>query len=264
MNRRQFLALLPATTLAQSALALEPKAKRHIVSIGFDDGFKKSSIRTAEIYEKHKLPACLNVIAAGDQPDFVAPDKYQAGIPKGDFALWNELKRRGHEVMPHGYRHENLRQLPLDKAQDSVRRCLDIFSTKLDGFDAKQAIFNCPYNASTPELDAWLPSQVRAFRAGRGWINTWPHRGQTKLTTIGFGPGDAETTLDRAIDNLLAQETGWLVYTAHGLEDEGWGPIRADYLDRLLGRLLSIDCVDILPTGRALAKYAATGQSPAG
>jgi hypothetical protein len=34
--------------------------KRHIVTLSFDDGFRKSSIKTAEIYEKHNLSACIN------------------------------------------------------------------------------------------------------------------------------------------------------------------------------------------------------------
>lgn len=67
---------------------------------------------------------------------------------------------------------------------------------------------------------------------------------------------NCEPFLDRQIEQLLARESGWLVYTAHGLEDEGWGPMRASYLDRLLARLVSIPSVEILPAGRALAKYA--------
>ena len=42
----------------------------------------------------------------------------------------------------------------------------------------------------------------------------------------------------------------------HGLDDEGWGPIRSSYLQRLLERLLALETVEILPAGRALAKYA--------
>ena len=38
--------------------------------------------------------------------------------------------------------------------------------------------------------------------------------------------------------------------------DEGWGPIRATYLEGLLERLLAIDTVEILPAGRVLARYA--------
>jgi len=38
-----------------------------------------------------------------------------------------------------------------------------------------------------------------------------------KLTTTGFGPGNCEAFLDRQIETLLAKESGWLVYTAHGL-----------------------------------------------
>lgn len=151
--------------------------------------------------------------------------------------------------MPHSYKHANLRQLPLAEAQDLILRCLDVFSKELKKSDAKKAVYNFAYNASTPELEAWLPTQVRAFRTGGGAINPLPHKGQTKLTCTSFGPGNCEQGIDRQIEMLLAQETGWLIFNTHGLDDEGWGPIRATYLDRLLGRLLTIESVDVLPAG---------------
>ena len=55
-----------------------------------------------------------------------------------------------------------------------------------------------------------------------------------------------------ALEKLLAQPRGWLVYNLHGLDEEGWGPISPAYLERLLGRLRAIESVRILPTGRAL------------
>jgi peptidoglycan/xylan/chitin deacetylase (PgdA/CDA1 family) len=229
-----------------------PSKKAHLVTLSFDDGFKKSFTRIAEIYEKHRLSACMNVVAAG-----LPEDAYIKNSPLGDFALWNELRQRGHEIMPHGYRHENLAQLPLDQAQELVRRCLGVFSEKLNGFGPKQAVFNFPYNASTPELERWLPTEVRAFRTGGNAINLCPHPGQAKLTCTSSGPGNCEAAIDREITGLLARESGWLIFNTHGLDEEGWGPIRASYLERLLERLLAVDTVDILPAGRALAKYAA-------
>lgn len=253
LTRRRFLgvaASAAAGAQAHAAVAEQPRSKRHLVTLSFDDGFRKSFVRTAEIYEKHGLSACLNVVAAG-LPD----DKYIRESPLGDFALWNELKARGHEIMPHGYRHENLRQAPFDQAKELIRRCLDVFAEKLEGFDPKQAVFNFPYNASTPELERWLPSQVRAFRTGGGAVNPFPRAGQVKLTCTSFGPGNAEAAVDREVERLLAMESGWLVFNTHGLDGEGWGPIRATYLDRLLQRLLAIDTVEILPAGRALEKF---------
>ena len=49
---------------------------------------------------EYKLSACLNVMATGHKKDYQAPGKYIGGSDRGDFALWNELKARGHEVMP--------------------------------------------------------------------------------------------------------------------------------------------------------------------
>jgi peptidoglycan/xylan/chitin deacetylase (PgdA/CDA1 family) len=246
-------AVAAPSPVARGQLAASRKA--HIVTLSFDDGFRKSFTRTAEIYEKFGLSACLNVVAAGvPAPQYV--NEYTKNAPWGDFDLWNELKRRGHEVMPHGYRHENLEKLSFEEGQELTRRCLGEFSDKLAGFDPKQAVFNFPYNASTPELERWLPARVRAFRTGGAAINPWPHKAQVKLTCKSFGPANAEAAIDREIENLLARETGWLIFNTHGLDSEGWGPIRAAYLERLLERLLAIETVEILPAGRALSTYA--------
>ena len=238
--------------MSRAAEEAGPWRKPHLVTLSFDDGFKKSFARIAESYEKHRLSACLNVVAAG-----LPGDAYIKSSPLGDFAFWNELKRRGHEIMPHGYRHENLQKLPLAEAQELVRRCLGVFSEKLDSFDSRQAIFNFPYNASTPELERWLPTQVRAFRTGGAAINPRPHKGQVKLTCTSFGPENCEAAIDREVEKLLARESGWLIFNTHGLDEEGWGPIRDSYLERLLERLLAHDTVELLPAGRALTKYAA-------
>jgi len=82
-----------------------------------------------------------------------------------------------------------------------------------------------------------------------------PYKGQMKLTCTSFGPGNCEAAIDREIERLLAKDSGWLIFSTHGLGDEGWGPIRASYLERLLERLLAVESVEILPTGKALAKY---------
>ncbi len=257
-SRRSFLKHLGACSVAiyagnrlSGGEALTGK-KRHIVTLSFDDGFKKSFTTTAKIYEKRKLSACLNVVAASSPPD-----AYIKASPLGDFGLWNELKQRGHEIMPHGYEHENLQKLPLAEAQDLVRRCLGVFSEKLKGFERKEAVFNFPYNASTPELEGWLATQVRAFRTGGTAVQPLPQRALVKLTCTSFGPGNCEVAIDREIERLLVRDSGWLIFNTHGLDEEGWGPIRASYLERLLDRLLGIETVQILPAGRALAQAGA-------
>jgi len=237
--------------------------QRHIVTLSFDDGFRKSFTKIAEIYEKYKLSACLNVIATGHRQDFQPPGEYIAGSPRGDFVLWNELKQRGHEVMPHTYRHANLQKMPFVEATDLIRRCLDVFAEHLKDFDPKKAVYNFAYNASTPKLEKWLADRVRAFRTGGQAINPWPHPKQVKLTCTSFGPGNCEKAIDREIDKLLAQKTGWLIFNTHGLDEEGWGPIRATYLDRLLDRLMNMDSVAVLPAAGALAKYVDSQQPDA-
>jgi hypothetical protein len=45
---------------------------------------------------------------------------------------------------------------------------------------------------------------------------------------------------------------GWLCYNAHGLDDEGCGPLSATTLERLLARLVERDDARVLPVGAAL------------
>jgi peptidoglycan/xylan/chitin deacetylase (PgdA/CDA1 family) len=226
--------------------------KRHIVTLSFDDGFLKSSLKTAEIYEKYDLSACINVIATAHIEDFEFPNEYHKW-PVGDFGVWNELHQRGHEIMPHGYIHANLEQMPFEKAKDLVLKCLDVFSMDLKGFEPQKSVFNFPYNASTPKLEEWLSSQVRAFRTGGNAFNPLPNKEVCKLTCTSYGPENIDDDLKSKIDDLLSRPSGWLIYNTHGLDKEGWGPLSSDYLDDLLKQLTSLDSVAVLPTGQALS-----------
>ena len=163
----------------------------HIISLSFDDGFEKSNLKIVELYEKFGLSACFNVLAFEEVDGETVDDPYHHW-PKGDFKLWNELQARGHEIMPHGLIHHNLAKMPLENAQRSITRCLEIFSQELQGFQAHEAIYNFAYNASTPELEAWLPGVVKAFRTGGDAINPLPHAGQVRLTTSAYGPENSE------------------------------------------------------------------------
>ena len=258
MKRKDFLKL--SGGLAMAAAAAESSAqegnKLHLVTLSFDDGFKKSFIRTAEIYELFGLSGCFNVPAAGNRPASPIVDDYVSPGQLGDFALWNELQARGHEIMPHGHHHEHLNRLPFEEAKKLTDSCLEIFAAELKGWEAKRAVFNFPYNDATPELEAWLPSRVRAYRCHGKMINPLPHPDMTKIGTGGFGPGNAEEDLDKTIAELLSGASGWLVYNVHGLDEEGWGPIRATYLEKLLARLRRIESVRIVPAARALAQCA--------
>lgn len=215
------------------------------LTLTWDDGFSASMLKLAAIYEKFGLRAEINVLA---RPH----DTSEAWLasPMGDFGLWNELQARGHVIQPHGVDHTNKAQIPLADAQARILRCLDIFSAELDGFDARRTIFNFPYNASTPEIEAWLPSVVRAFRTGHTALNPLPGPGTTKITTSGWA--DAEPWLHTCVQQLVDAPEGWLVYNAHGLDGEGWGPIRSTVLERVLAGVLERGDIHILPAGEVL------------
>jgi peptidoglycan/xylan/chitin deacetylase (PgdA/CDA1 family) len=220
----------------------------HVVTLSFDDGFARSSRRTAELFERHGLVAELNVLAT-ESPG----DEWHRRWPKGDFELWNELSARGHRVMPHGYRHADKAALPLPEAQRLIEACLDVFESELAGFVASEASFAFPYNRSTPALEAWLGGRVRAFRTGGEAVMPLPEPERRRVTCASFGPERCDEHLVRTVDAFLAGPPGWLCYNLHGLDDEGWGPVGVETLDRLLGRLVA-GGVAVLPVTDALAQ----------
>src|SRR5438093_9066025 len=112
------------------------------IGILFDDGFARSSVTTAALFEEFGLRATFAVLA---NPSGFAPQ-----FQLGDFALWNELKSRGHVIHPHGYTHANLRSMSYADAIDELERCLSTFSEKLRGFDAQRALYCFAYNCGTP------------------------------------------------------------------------------------------------------------------
>ncbi len=223
-----------------------------LVSFTFDDGFENSSIATAEIFESFGLRTCFNVIATGH----VAGSKDPTHSPKmAGFDVWNDLQRRGHEVQPHGYHHANKAKLPLHEAQDLINRCMAIFDQQLVGFDRKKSVFAPPYGASTPQLNEWLFTQVRAVRVGDykdGGINPLPTR-ETKLTTtVSAGPDCCDDAVLAGVERILALQTGWFIWGGHGLDGEGWGAMTGDCLKRVLERLTKLPDVKLLPVGEAL------------
>jgi peptidoglycan/xylan/chitin deacetylase (PgdA/CDA1 family) len=257
LTRRQVLKIFGIGVASTFFPVCTESKKTHIITLSFDDGFLKSSLKTVEIYEKYGLSACINVIATAHLKTFKLPNEYHKWAV-GDFGIWNELQERGHEIMPHGYMHQNLSQISFEKAKDLIMRCLDFFSKELKGFEPANSVFNFPYNASTPELEDWLPTQVKGFRTGGEAINALPHKDQVKLTCTSFGPENIDKDLKQKIDELFSRPSGWLIYNAHGLDDEGWGPMSSIFLDDLLKQLTSIDSVSVLPSGRALLNSVST------
>lgn len=262
MNRRNFIKSSIATasglSLSSLGVASDPQ-KTHAISLSFDDGFKKSFYRIAEIHENYGLQACLNVIATGHLKTFKAETKWIPQKLLGDFNDWNKLKERGHEIMPHTWEHLNLTEIPIEKAKENIVKCLDYFEEHLSEYTSEGAVYNFAYNASTTELEDFAMSKVAAVRTG-GWlvlknskVNAFPVAElPLRLGCWGHGPDFCDDYVEMEINEFLSGKGGWLILNLHGLDEEGWGPVSTSYLDNLLKRLIKIDYLTIQPTGEII------------
>ena len=263
MDRRDFIKLSAVSGAAVAFVNFTTGGlKTHILTLSFDDGFKKSFYWTAEIHEEYGLKACLNIIASAHFGKNMGPEEYHSDTV-GNFDDWNLLKKRGHEIMPHTWAHNNLTEMPFSQATELIDKCLDYFEEHLEGFKALESVFNFSYNASTPELEDYVLSKVWALRTG-GWnilgdkmANPFPDKnGPLRLGCWSFGPDNADEWVETEVNRFLQSEGGWLILNLHGLDDEGWGPVSTSYLDTLLKRLVKIEHLDVVPTGEVLKKYA--------
>lgn len=252
MDRRIFL---KSSALGFAALgfgSIASTEKTHMITLSFDDGFKKSFYKVADLYEEHGWSACFNVIASGHFPDFQQVDDWILPELLGNFDDWNTLKSRGHEVMPHSWKHLNLARQPLEEAKEWIMKCLDYFSANLDGYRNEEAVFNFPFNASTPALEAFTLSQVLAIRS-REPAHTAPENANLfRKGCRTFGPKNIDQWVKKQVNQFLNTDGGWLILNVHGLDTEGWGPMSTSFLRKLLKRLAKIENLEVLPTGYVL------------
>jgi len=212
---------------------LNPKTR---VALIFDDGFVKSTLATAALFEEFGLRAAFAVLAnpAGFAPRFTV----------GDFGLWNELKSRGHIIHPHGFTHANLESMSYPDATDEMKRALAVFNEKLHGFDAAQAVWCFAYNRATPALSAWLLARLGAARVGGSGMLTKSEVESRIWHSTTFGPEDPGTDLMDHLTRARNERPAALVYCLHGLDGEAWGAIAKDRLRRALEVITTDDTLE--------------------
>ncbi len=256
MNRRTFIKTTAVSSITFGISGFTGMDKTHILTLSFDDGFKNSFYKIADIYESHGLSACFNVIASGHMAGFKAVGKWILPELMGNFDDWNTLKSRGHEVMPHSWQHLNLTEQPMKEAKALIDRCLDYFEANLDGYKSSEAVFNFPFNASTPELEAFAMSKTLAIRShGDSAVGEIPKPQRSfRKGCWSKGPENIDNWVEEQVNNFLSSSGGWLILNTHGLDHEGWGPMSTGYLEGLIARLVKIEKLEIMPTAAVLKR----------
>jgi hypothetical protein len=209
------------------------------VGIIFDDGFARSTLKTAEIFEQFQLPAVFAVLAD--------PTGFVKGPGCGDWTMWNELQRRGHIIHPHGQTHVKLTDISPAAAIDSVSTCLQSFAEHLDGFDPRQAVYAFTYNTPTPQAVQWLLPRVRALRIGGEPLLSEKDLSSRVWSSQADGPHDPFDDCMRVLDHAAKKRPAAMLYCLHGLDGEYWGATSSDNLRRILDRIVSNELLEYWP-----------------
>ena len=84
----------------------------------------------------------------------------------------------------------------------------------------------------------------------------FPTAGTRTLSCIIYPrPGNGDEWVETSVNDFLKSDGGWLIVNTHGLGKEGWGPISAKYLEKVLARLVKLDHVDVLNVTQVLDQY---------
>ncbi|MBX3484335.1 polysaccharide deacetylase family protein [Phenylobacterium sp.] len=203
------------------------------VSFCFDDGFAATAGKVRALFEARGLAATFCVLAAPGE----TADPFIRAAPVADWGFWREAVAAGHEVEPHGWAHERLADLAPEAALAGFARTFDVFRRELPGFDPAAHACHLAYLTAPPGLVAGLAPQVLGVRQALGGAGL-NAAVRPRVDCITFGD-PADERLKARLDDFLEDEDGWLVLVLHGLDGEGWGPVRADTLARELDLLLA-------------------------
>ncbi len=224
------------------------------VSLSFDDGYDRSSLKTAAIFESFGLQCEFSVVATAHLLRKGTPEYDRSLLSAGNeshppFDFWNEMQKRGHTVQPHGYSHTNKVSCGLSTARKLVLDCIAFFEENLHGFDPMKSVFCFQGNFSNSEIEEFVGDHFRAYRTGYNNVfNPLPN----KYTKCIFGDSwpNAQATVSLSIQRLLNDFEGlnvWLVYNLHGLDGTGWEPVSSDFLKRTLEGLVSTPDLKVMP-----------------
>lgn len=207
------------------------------ITLSWDDGLQESSRKILDMFNRYNLKAEFNVVA-----NYTLTNR-NGVFP--DFEFWSDVMRQGHIVQPHGYEHNNFTQMPYDQAISEIEKSIEIFSNYLYGFSMKDMIYTLPFNASNKALEEYFYTNNIRFRTHGSYINNLPTKNTLKLTTN--GGQNAEELFDIYLSELYKVKEGWLFYNVHGLDGEGFGPMRASFVEEKLKEILDRDDIELLP-----------------
>ncbi len=161
---------------------------------------------------------------------------------------------RGHIIEPHGYDHSDLTKLSFEEAKLKIDACLGYFGKHLKGFDAGKCLYHLTYNKSTPQVDRYLLTKVRAIRTtglegkvGLG-MNNENELSSRIYNCSWLGPEHCDEHLMTSLELAEVQQPMVFMYMLHGLDHEGWGPIHSDALERALDYIIESSVLNYIDT----------------
>jgi hypothetical protein len=155
------------------------------------------------------------------------------------------MRMRGHLIHPHGWNHALLTSMPEADAIENIQLCLDAFEEA--GFPVANTVFHYPYNSGTRPLHERLLTRVAGVRVGGTGHNSISDLQSRVLHCTANGPNGCDEHLLEQLNTLKTSRPAAFIYNLHGLDGEGWGPLRSDTLRRVLTLLSTSNDLNYWP-----------------
>jgi peptidoglycan/xylan/chitin deacetylase (PgdA/CDA1 family) len=243
--RRDFLVKSTLSTLtitsmvgcgrhAKKTSSLYPQNKNCAVTFSIDDGFWKSAEKYMVLFDQYEMKGTFHLVT-----DWIEPmqseigDSYNQDVSHGTWDDWKTVVSAGHEIASHSRTHPALPKIPKEEAEREIVESQQIIQTNLNINETLS--FGYPYNQSSPEIRELVSKHYIAAREGTrtGEIN---QPDLIDFSAIRSWWPLSHTTLDEIIQKIeeAKQMNGWLVIGLHGIDDEGWHPIKYEKLEKVL------------------------------
>lgn len=222
-----------------------PYGKQCAVTFTFDDGCPNQLTAGIPIFEKYNCLATFYLVK-----DWVG----------GNWAPWDDVSAKGHEIACHTVTHPNLYELSDEAAIAEIAGCQEVINANIKNL--QKPTFAYPYCA-TPKNTQWLADNYIACRICDKKIESATPADFLRISSFPVGSETPLINCDSLVQlfEKTKAQGGWCTLLYHELDEgTGYSPFPSSELDKTLAYLTNEENSDIywVETFSEVAQYIKT------